>query len=68
MELIDVDKFVVIGNFLFFINGSVSFLENIGLSLNLMNNELENIIFGLVFGFINVGYILFDGLWNFRNV
>ncbi|AFL80364.1 outer membrane protein [Aequorivita sublithincola DSM 14238] len=68
LELTDADKLDAIGNFLPSINANASASKNTGLSLNPTNNRLESTTFGSASGAINVGYTLFDGLQNVRQL
>ncbi len=68
LESTDADKLEAIGNFLPSLNANASFSKNTGLSLNPTTNQLENTTFGSASGAINVGYTLFDGLKNVRQL
>lgn len=62
------DKLDAVGNFLPSINGSASVSENTGLSFNPVTNNAQTTTFLSATGRLNVGYTLFDGLRNFRQV
>ena len=68
VELTDVEKLTAMGNFMpsLNLNGSVS--ENTGLSFNPVTNNAQTTTFLSASGRINIGYTLFDGLRNFREV
>ncbi|MGB3342937.1 MAG: TolC family protein [Aequorivita sp.] len=68
LESTDADKLEAIGNFLPSLNANANAQKNTGLSLNPTNNQLENTTFGSASGAINVGYTLFDGLKNVRQL
>lgn len=68
LESTDADKLEAIGNFLPNLNANANASKNTGLSLNPTNNQLENTTFGSASGAINVGYTLFDGLKNVRQL
>lgn len=68
VESTEADRLEAIGNFLPSINANASASKNTGLSLNPTNNQLENTTFGSASGAINVGYTLFDGLRNVRQL
>ncbi|WP_026450795.1 TolC family protein [Aequorivita capsosiphonis] len=68
LESTDADRLEAIGNFLPSLNANASASKNTGLSLNPTNNQLENTTFGSASGAINVGYTLFDGLKNVRQL
>ncbi|MCT8339712.1 TolC family protein [Flavobacteriaceae bacterium TK19130] len=64
----EADKLAAIGNFLPSVNLSSSVSENTGLSFNPVTNNAQTTTFLSVTGRVNVGYTLFDGLRNFRQV
>ncbi|MCH2490217.1 MAG: TolC family protein [Flavobacteriales bacterium] len=64
----EVDKLNAIGNFVPSINAGAGVSENTGLSFNPVTNNAQTTTFLSVSGNINVGYTLFDGLRNFRQV
>ncbi|MEP2937407.1 MAG: TolC family protein [Gilvibacter sp.] len=68
LEATDIERLDALGNFLPSLNGNASVSENTGLSLNPTTNQLENTTFLSASGSINVGYTVFDGLRNFRQV
>ncbi|WP_179344262.1 TolC family protein [Winogradskyella ursingii] len=68
VELADVDKLTAKGNFIPSINASTSVSENTGLSFNPVTNNAQTTTFLSATGRINVGYTLFDGLRNFRQL
>lgn len=68
LELTDADRLDALGNFLPSLNASASASKNTGLSLNPTNNQLENTTLGSASGAVNVGYTLFDGLKNVRQM
>lgn len=68
LELTDADRLDALGNFLPSLNASASASKNTGLSLNPTNNRLENTTLGSASGAMNVGYTLFDGLKNVRQM
>ncbi|MFT5077527.1 MAG: outer membrane protein, partial [Patiriisocius sp.] len=57
-----------VGNFLPSINASSSVSKTTGLGLNPVTNQLENRVFLSANGGVNLGYTLFDGLRNVRQV
>ncbi|WP_026754614.1 TolC family protein [Sediminibacter sp. Hel_I_10] len=64
----DIDRMVAVGNFLPSLNLSGSVSENTGLSFNPVTNNAQTTTFLSATGRINVGYTLFDGLRNLRQV
>lgn len=68
VELADVDKLLAKGNFMPSLNASSSVSENTGLSVNPVTNNAQSTTFLSASGRINVGYTLFDGLRNFREL
>ncbi|MDN3723393.1 TolC family protein [Aequorivita sp. SDUM287046] len=68
LEFTEAEKLEALGNFLPSINANMSASKNTGLSLNPTNNQLENTTFGSASGAVNVGYTLFDGLRNVRQL
>ncbi|NGX83353.1 TolC family protein [Aequorivita sp. KMM 9714] len=68
LEFTEADKLQAIGNFLPSLNANASASKNTGLSLNPTTNQLENTTLGSASGAINVGYTLFDGLRNVRQL
>jgi outer membrane protein len=57
-----------VGNFIPSINASASVSKTTGLGLNPVTNQLENRVFLSANGGVNLGYTLFDGLRNVRQV
>lgn len=68
IEVTDADRLEAIGRFLPSLNANANGQKNTGLSLNPTNNQLENTTFGSASGAINLGYTLFDGLKNVRQL
>ncbi len=68
IELAEADKLEATGNFLPSLNANSSYSKNTGLSLNPTTNQLENTTFGSASAAINVGYTIFDGLRNVRQL
>ncbi len=64
----DIERMVAVGNFLPSLNLSGSLSENTGLSFNPVTNNAQTTTFLSATGRINVGYTLFDGLRNLRQV
>lgn len=68
LEAADADKLSALGNLLPSLNASSSISENTGLSFNPVTNNAQTTTFLSVTGRINVGYNLFDGLRNIRQL
>ncbi|HLT33714.1 MAG TPA: TolC family protein [Aquaticitalea sp.] len=68
VELTDVEKLTAIGNFLPDINLGAGVSENTGLSFNPVTNNAQTTTFLSATGRVSIGYTLFDGLRNFREV
>ncbi|RCW93216.1 TolC family protein [Winogradskyella arenosi] len=68
LQLADVDKMTAVGNFLPSISAGAGVSENTGLSFNPVTNNAQTTTFLSVSGSINMGYTLFDGLRNVRQV
>lgn len=68
LQLTDVEQLVAMGNFLPDINLSGGVSENTGLSFNPVTNNAQTTTFLSASGRANVGYTLFNGLRNFREV
>ena len=68
LELTDVEQLTAMGNFLPDINVGAGVSENTGLSFNPVTNNAQTTTFLSVTGRVSVGYTLFDGLRNFREV
>lgn len=68
IDLTEIEKSDAIGNFLPSINASPNVSKNTGLSFNPTTNEPETVTALNFSGGISIGYTLFDGLRNFRQV
>jgi outer membrane protein len=68
IDLTDIEKSDAIGNFLPSINAGPTISKNTGLSFNPITNQPETVTALNLSGGISVGYTLFDGLRNFRQV
>jgi outer membrane protein len=68
IDLTEIDKSDAVGNFLPTINAGPTISKNTGLSFNPITNQPETITALNVSGGISLGYTLFDGLRNFRQV
>ena len=68
IENAEIERLTAVGNFLPTINGSANVQENTGLSFNPTTNEPETVTFLSASGSVNLGYTLFDGLRNFRQI
>ncbi|MFT4669492.1 MAG: outer membrane protein [Flavobacteriaceae bacterium] len=68
IDLTDIEKSDAIGNFLPSINAGPTISKNTGLSFNPITNQPETITALNLAGGVSVGYTLFDGLRNFRQV
>jgi len=68
IEVAQADKLTAIGTFLPSLNGSTSVSENTGLSFNPVTNSPQTTTLLSATGRINVGYNLFDGLRNIRQL
>tara|TARA_B110000211_G_scaffold46056_1_gene49154 strand:+ start:5954 stop:7315 length:1362 start_codon:yes stop_codon:yes gene_type:complete len=68
IELAEIEKSDAIGNFLPSINAGPTISENTGLSFNPITNQPETITALNLAGGISVGYTLFDGLRNYRQL
>jgi len=68
VELTEIEKMTAVGNFVPSLNLSGGVSENTGLSFNPVTNNAQTTTFLSATGRINVGYTLFDGLRNFRQV
>ncbi|EDM45665.1 outer membrane efflux protein [unidentified eubacterium SCB49] len=62
------EKSDAVGNFLPSINANANVSKNTGLGVNPTTNQLENRVFLSASGGVNLGYTLFDGLRNIRQV
>ncbi len=68
LQVTDADKLSATGNFLPTLNAGASVSENTGLSFNPITNNAQTTTFLSATGNINVGYTLFDGLRNVRQL
>ncbi len=68
VELTDIERLTAFGNFLPSLNANANVSNNTGLSFNPVTNNAQTTTFLSASGRINVGYTLFDGLKNFRQV
>jgi len=68
LDLAEIEKLNALGNFVPSINASIGVNENTGLSFNPVNNRAQTTTFLSSTGRINVGYTIFDGLRNFRQI
>ena len=68
LELTDIENLQAIGNFLPSLNLSAGVSENTGLGFNPLTNNAETTTFLSANGGVNVGYTLFNGLRNFKEV
>ena len=68
LEVTEADKLAATGNFMPSLNLNGSISENTGLSFNPVTNNAQTTTFLSVTGRINVGYTLFDGLRNIRQM
>lgn len=64
----EIEKMTALGAFLPSINANAGVSENTGLSFDPTTNQAATATFLSANGGINLGYTLFDGLRNFRNV
>lgn len=68
IDIADIEKLTALGNFIPSINVGSGVSENTGLSFNPVTNNAQTTTFLSASGNINVGYTLFDGLRNFRQL
>jgi outer membrane protein len=68
IESADVDRLSALGNMLPTMNASSGVSENTGLSFNPVTNNAQTTTFLSVTGRVNVGYNVFDGLRNIRQL
>jgi len=68
VEASEIDKLTATGNFLPSLSLSGSVSENTGLSFDPVTNNAQTTTFLSATGRINVGYTLFDGLRNIRQI
>ncbi len=68
LAAVDADKLSALGNLLPSFNANAGVSENTGLSFNPVTNNAQTTTFLSVTGRVNVGYTLFDGLRNIRQL
>ncbi len=68
VELSDIENLQAIGNFLPSVNLSSGVSENTGLSFSPLTNNAQTTTFLSATGRVSVGYTLFDGLKNFKQI
>ncbi|MGB3775162.1 MAG: TolC family protein [Leeuwenhoekiella sp.] len=68
IDAAEIDKLGAIGNFLPSFSANASLSENTGLNFNPITNNAQSTTFLSATGRVNVGYTLFDGLRNFKQV
>ena len=68
IDLSDIEKSDAIGNFLPSVNASSTVSKNTGLSFNPITGDPETVTTLNVSGGVSLGYTLFNGLRNFRQV
>jgi outer membrane protein len=68
IDAAEVERLSAVGNFVPTINASSSVSENTGLSFNPVTNNAQTTTFLSATGRINVGYTLFDGLRNIKQL
>lgn len=68
VELAEIDKLTATGNFLPSLNMGAGVSENTGLSFNPVTNQAQTTTILSANGSVNVGYSLFDGLRNVRQL
>jgi outer membrane protein len=68
IDLTEIDKSDAVGNFLPTINAGPTISKNTGLSFNPITNQPETVTALNLSGGVNIGYTLFDGLRNYRQV
>lgn len=68
LEAVDADRLSAVGNMLPSLSASTSVSENTGLSFNPVTNNAQTTTFLSASGRINVGYTVFNGLRNFRQL
>lgn len=68
LESADADRLEAMGNFIPSINASTSVAQNTGLNFNPITNDASTTTFLSANGGINLGYTIFDGLRNIRQV
>ena len=68
LKAVDADRLSAIGNLMPSLSASTSLSENTGLSFNPVTNNAQTTTFLSATGRINVGYTVFNGLRNFRQL
>ncbi len=68
VELSDLENLQAIGNFLPSVNLSAGISENTGLSFSPLTNNAQTTTFMSATGRVSMGYTLFDGLKNFKQM
>lgn len=68
VELADIETMQALGNFLPTVNASANVSENTGLGFNPLTNNAQTTTFLSASGRVSLGYTLFDGLKNFKQV
>lgn len=68
LELADIENMQAIGNFIPQVSMSANISENTGLGFNPLTNNAQTTTFLSASGRVNVGYTLFDGLRNFKEM
>ena len=68
VELAEVEKLTAKGNFIPSLNAGAGVSENTGLSFNPITNNAQTTTFLSASGNINIGYTIFDGLRNIRQL
>ena len=68
VEMADIENLQAMGNFLPSVNLSAGVSENTGLSFSPLTNNAQTTTFLSATGRVSVGYTLFDGLKNFKQM
>ncbi|MBA6152261.1 TolC family protein [Gelidibacter maritimus] len=68
LELTDIENMQAIGSFLPQVSMGANVSENTGLGFNPLTNQAQTTTFLSASGRVNVGYTLFDGLRNFKEL
>ncbi len=68
LELTDIENLQAIGNFMPQVSMGANVSENTGLGFNPLTNNAQTTTFLSASGRVSVGYTLFDGLRNFKEV
>jgi len=68
LETADIEKLTAIGNFIPSLDANSTVSENTGLSFNPVTNNAQTTTFLSVTGRVNVGYTVFNGLRNIRQL